>query len=100
MNELPPPPSAISILLTSVAVIGGIILALALVNAAFGRDRNVPIQFQRTHPCPSTGLPFGSCPGYVRDHIIPLCKGGPDTVANMQWQSLEEGKAKDKVECK
>jgi hypothetical protein len=38
------------------------------------------------HPCPSTGLPSGACPGYRKDHVVPLACGGPDTVANLQWQ--------------
>ena len=53
----------------------------------------MPTQFQRRHPCPSTGKTHGPCPGWVRDHIVPLCKGGPDTVANMQWQTHAEAKA-------
>ena len=78
-----------------------IVVALALLALpAVARDRNVPSEFQRLHPCPSTGRTTGACPGYVRDHIVPLCKGGPDTVANMQWQTVEEGKAKDRWECK
>ena len=38
--------------------------------------------------------------GYVVDHIIPLACGGPDTPENMQWQTIEEAKAKDRVEQK
>jgi hypothetical protein len=76
------------------------IAALALAGAAEARDPKVPHEFQRTHPCPSTGRTSGACPGYVRDHVVPLCKGGPDSVSNMQWQTVEAGKAKDKVECK
>lgn len=64
------------------------------------RDHNVPIEFMRLHPCPANGHKHGACPGYVRDHIIPLCKGGPDTVENMQWQTTAEGKIKDRLECK
>jgi len=37
-------------------------------------------------------------PGHVVDHIIPLACGGPDVPTNMQWQTVAEGKAKDKVE--
>lgn len=37
-------------------------------------------------------------PGYVVDHIIPLCACGADTPANMQWQTTAEGHAKDKLE--
>jgi hypothetical protein len=44
-----------------------------------------------------TGYPSGR-PGYVVDHIIPLACEGPDTPENMQWQTVEEAKAKDRVE--
>lgn len=54
--------------------------------------------FRRCDPCPSTGLLSGACPGYVVDHIIALKRGGADDPTNMQWQSVEEAKAKDKVE--
>ncbi len=37
-------------------------------------------------------------PGYVVDHIIPLKKGGCDCPENMQWQTIDEAKAKDKWE--
>ncbi len=44
-----------------------------------------------------TGYPHGR-PGYVVDHIVPLKRGGCDCPANMQWQTVEEAKAKDKSE--
>jgi hypothetical protein len=44
-----------------------------------------------------TGYPNGR-PGYVIDHIVALKRGGPDTPANMQWQTKEEAKAKDRWE--
>lgn len=47
----------------------------------------------------STGYPHGR-PGFVIDHIVALACGGPDTPANMQWQTIAAGKAKDKVERK
>jgi hypothetical protein len=47
----------------------------------------------------STGFPHGR-PGYVVDHIIPLAKGGPDDPSNMQWQTISEAKAKDKLELR
>lgn len=37
-------------------------------------------------------------PGYVVDHIIPLCACGVDTPENMQWQTVEDGLAKDRLE--
>jgi hypothetical protein len=44
-----------------------------------------------------TGYPNGR-PGYVVDHIIPLKKGGCDCPENMQWQTVEAAKEKDKWE--
>ena len=44
-----------------------------------------------------TGYPSGR-PGYVIDHIKPLACGGADAPANMQWETIAEGKAKDKWE--
>ena len=44
-----------------------------------------------------TGHPNGN-KGQVVDHIIPLKRGGPDTPSNMQWQTKEAAKVKDKVE--
>jgi len=54
--------------------------------------------FQASHPCPSTGRSSGACPGYVKDHIVPLKRGGADKPENMQWQTTEAAKAKDKIE--
>ena len=44
-----------------------------------------------------TGYPEGR-PGYVIDHITPLKTGGADSPSNMQWQTIEEAKTKDKWE--
>jgi len=44
-----------------------------------------------------SGYPKGR-PGYVVDHIIPLKRGGCDCPSNMQWQTKEEAKQKDKWE--
>jgi hypothetical protein len=44
-----------------------------------------------------SGYPHGR-PGYVVDHIIPLKRGGADSPSNMQWQTIEDAKAKDKWE--
>jgi len=62
------------------------------------RSRAARDAFERANPCPSTGLSRGPCPGYVVDHIIALKRGGPDDPTNMQWQTVEDAKAKDKVE--
>lgn len=62
------------------------------------RSGAVLAEFQRAHPCPSTGLPRGPCPGYIKDHKIPLCAGGRDHPDNLQWQTVAEAKAKDVAE--
>jgi hypothetical protein len=45
----------------------------------------------------SQGYPKGR-EGYVVDHIAPLVCGGKDIIANMQYQTIIEGKLKDKWE--
>jgi hypothetical protein len=85
-------------------------LTLALITAAVAvidpasakehRSRAVAREFQQQHPCPSTGQTSGACPGYAKDHIVPLACGGADAVANMQWQTTTDAKAKDKWETK
>ncbi len=62
------------------------------------RDPEQRARFMRTHPCPSTGRTHGACPGYVVDHVQALKHGGRDDPSNMQWQSVQAAKAKDKVE--
>lgn len=44
-----------------------------------------------------TGYPKGR-PGYVIDHVKPLACGGADAPFNMQWQTIEAAKTKDRVE--
>jgi hypothetical protein len=62
------------------------------------RSSAVGREFQLENPCPSTGQTSGACPGYVKDHIVPLACGAPDDPANLQWQTIPEAKAKDKWE--
>jgi len=49
------------------------------------RSPAVLAAFQKLHPCPSTGLKSGACPGWSKDHPIPLACGGCDAVYNMAW---------------
>lgn len=62
------------------------------------RSEAAKAAFARSNPCPTTELPKASCPGYVIDHIIPLCAGGKDSPSNMQWQTIAQGHRKDKRE--
>jgi hypothetical protein len=67
---------------------------------SYPRSREVTRQFQRLHPCPSTAKTYGACPGWIKDHVVPLCKGGADAVWNMQWQTVAAAHAKDQWECR
>jgi hypothetical protein len=62
------------------------------------RSEHVKREFRKSHPCPSTGKTAGACPGYVIDHISPLKRGGADAPYNMQWQTIEAAKDKDRQE--
>jgi hypothetical protein len=67
-------------------------------NMKIARSAAVLNEFKRHNPCPSTGRRSGSCPGYVMDHIDPLCNCGRDAVDNLQWQTTEDAKVKDRWE--
>jgi hypothetical protein len=47
------------------------------------RSRAVLREFQRLYPCPETGRATGACPGWFKDHTIPLVCGGCDSVENL-----------------
>jgi hypothetical protein len=64
------------------------------------RSASVKREFQLTHPCPANGRTSGACPGYVKDHVVPLACGGLDAPANMQWQTRADAKAKDRWETR
>ena len=53
------------------------------------RSSTVVSAFKRIHPCPSTGLASGACPGWNVDHVIPLASLGCDHVSNLQWLPVE-----------
>jgi hypothetical protein len=70
------------------------------VDGRIHRSETAKNRFKHEHPCPTNGHKSGPCPGYVIDHVKPLACGGADDPSNMQWQTIEEGKAKDKWELK
>ena len=69
-------------------------------DARIKRSQSAKVEFKAENPCPANGARKGPCKGYVIDHINPLDCGGADASANMQWQTIAEGKAKDKWERK
>jgi hypothetical protein len=87
-------------------VSGALIYSAAVIvppNVASAREyrsREVTREFQREHPCPSTGKTSGACPGYRKDHVIPLACNGPDAVSNLQWQTVRDARAKDRWELR
>jgi hypothetical protein len=78
----------------------GLILCIMASDAAAGEHRSAAVarEFQREHPCPSTGNTSGRCPGWIKDHVVPLACGGADAVTNLQWQAIADAKAKDRWE--
>ena len=81
------------------ACVTGMLLAMEpYADAKIIRSSSAKAEFKREHPCPANGARHGPCGGYVIDHIVPLCAGGPDKPTNMQWQTVPEGKAKDRLE--
>ena len=82
-------------------IVFGTLACVALPSVTFAREhrsREVTREFQREHPCPSTGKTSRPCPSYRKDHIKPLARGGPDAVWNLQWQTFAAAKAKDRWE--
>lgn len=56
------------------------------------RNPDIKKKFDRIN-----GFPHGRS-GYVVDHICPLSCSGIDAVTNMQYQTVSEGKSKDRWE--
>jgi hypothetical protein len=67
-------------------------------SASEHRSRAVAREFQRQHPCPATGETSEPCPGYWRDHSVPLVCGRANAVPSMQWQQTADAKAEDRWE--
>jgi hypothetical protein len=89
--------------LFSLILIAFIILCSFASTASYAkqeRSQAAKNDFKALHPCPSNGKNYGPCPGFVIDHITPLACSGNDAPINMQWQTVAEGKAKDKWERK
>lgn len=85
---------------TSIAISLALGLTCLAASAVTHRSTAARHAFQRQHPCPSTNQARGSCPGYIIDHVVPLCAGGPDKPSNMQWQTVADAKVKDRDERK
>lgn len=90
-------------------ILAMLVLCSVVAPAATHRSTAAKTAFVRQHACPSTGLRsfyqtrngvrrYVGCPGYVIDHVKPLCAGGADSPANMQWQTKAAAAKKDVLE--
>lgn len=84
----------------NVWVVLSIAFLVAPADAGQHRSRIARAEFVRVNHCPATGRPKGACPGWVVDHVVALACDGADAPENMQWQTVEDAKAKDKWERK
>ena len=81
-----------------IAFIGGILIILLFTlfpldsKASSCRSSSVKHQFDRQQ-----GYPHGR-KGFIVDHVCALSVGGIDSTINMQYQTTEESKAKDRIE--
>lgn len=70
------------------------LVAMSMPDAQASTCRNPAVkrQFDRAQ-----GYPHGR-KGYIVDHVCSLFNGGRDSTINMQYQTLSESRAKDKIE--
>lgn len=77
-----------------------LVLPLSVLAQPIERSRAAVHTFRGVHACPATGLHRGACPGWQVDHVQPLCSGGPDTRANMQWLSVDDHRLKTRQDLR
>lgn len=85
-------------LLIILAALAAILTLAQGAEAATKRSGKARMDFVRAVACPATGLHKLPCKGWIIDHVVPLCLGGPDKPANMQWQTVPDARAKDRIE--
>lgn len=81
----------------AVLIVASLFVAI-IAEARIPRSAAAVAEFKRENPCPATGRIQRVCPGYIVDHITPLCAGGLDRPSNMQWQLKADSLRKDRVE--
>ena len=83
-------------------VVGASLVAWGLVETARPinvepeRDARQRELFVKKYACPVNGKHQEACPGWVVGYLKPLCAGGADRIANMQWQTAATAKRKDR----
>ncbi len=84
----------------AVLILVAISLTAPATEAKQHRSTKTKHVFQKANPWPATGFQKGKCPGYIIDHVVPLCAGGLDAPSNLQWQTVADARVKDKAEWK
>jgi len=87
------------LVLVGLLIFGGGLMGWALLQTTHQPEPDARVLFQKRHPCPANGNTRGECPGYAVNHVKPLCAGGADRPANMQWLAAAEAKKKDRVDA-
>jgi len=88
----------IEALLLAGVISGAVCVPSRNTRGRIARSATAVASFRRDNPCPASGLTRGACPGYVIDHVVPLKRCGIDHPSNMQWQTLQDAKIKDRWE--
>ena len=73
-----------------------VICAVLIVTPALAQEKrssSAVRQFEKQNPPP------GPRSEYRVDHIDPLANGGTNAQSNLQWQTKEDARKKDNVEC-
>jgi len=85
-----------------IGVVGASLVAWGLVqterpiNLEPERDARQRELFVKKYACPVNGKHLEPCRGWVVGFVKPLCAGGVDRIANMQWQTVATAKRKER----
>jgi hypothetical protein len=85
---------------TAAAIAVGALMGLVTdyTDAHTVRSKAARDAFMRSTVCPSTHKKSRRCPNYIVDHVCALAQGGRDAAINMQYQTIADSKAKDRIE--
>ena len=92
-----------TVLAVILGVVGAALVAWGLLQTSrpieeeeLQQDSGQKELFLKKYACPMTGKHTEICKGWVVGYIKPLCAGGVDRIANMQWQTVATAKRKER----